>query len=493
MKPVYVFLLMAFAAISQSLFAQTTRQFDSLARHQRWVADVPGYVVAVVAGNKVIYEKNIGVVNTKSGRPVNRFSDFHMASVSKPFAATAILQLCDRGQLDLDSSLVSYLPGFSMKDPRYKKITLYHILTHSSGIPDVTNYEWEKPQTDDQSAMRYAMSFTESNLDFEPGTEFRYSNAAYDILAAVVQHITGQPFEAYLKQHILRPAGMFKSSFLLADIARSNFTGPHQLDQALILSPGKVYPYNRIHAPSSTLHSNLNDMLTWVKLFLQQGSVNGASVLKKDTWKKMITPQRTVNDRYKVCLSWFETEIEGRKVYFHSGGDIGYRTFAGFCPAENAAVVLMGNNDLFDGAEAGFAYFQTLFSGKLPSMPLKPAQLELRKHILKGGLPKVKKVYAGMKAEKRQRYDTSANSILELGGMLFERNYRKQATEVLEWGASLYPADGSWYGHLGDIHAVWKQYDKAKQYYQKALPLLNGDQKKQTEAKISGLPADNQQ
>lgn len=250
---------------------------------------------------------------------------------------------------------------------------------------------------------------------------------------------------------------------------------------------GGRYPYNRPHAPSSTLHSNLNDLLAWVQLCLQEGSLKGNTVLTQATFRKMITPQRNITDRFSVCLSWFETEIEGRKVYFHSGGDIGYRTFVGFCPAENAAVVLMGNNDLFDGAEAGFAYFQTLFSGKIPLLPLKPAQLELRKHILHGGLAKVKVVYQGMKAEKPLRYDTGAAAILELGSLLFGRNHRQSATDVLVWGASLYPQDGSWYGHLGDIHAVWKQYDKARKYYQKAILFMNGEQRKQIEHKLNDL------
>ena len=493
MQPYPLLLAMAVGFISQPLFAQPnvsqpfTRQFDSIARHQQWATDVPGYVVAIVSKEKVIYEKSIGVVSNKTRKPVNRYSDFHMASVSKPFAPTAILQLYDKGKVHLDSTLVSCLPGFSMKDPNYKKITLYHILTHSSGIPDVTDYEWGRPQTDEQSAARYAAGFKESRLDFEPGTEFRYSNAAYDILAAVVRQVTGQTFEDYVKKNILQPVGMLKSSFLLSDISRNNFTQPHQVDTKLLMSPGKVYPYNRIHAPSSTLHSNLADLIGWVRLFLQEGTFNDTVIIKKETWTKMLTPQRTVTDRYKVCLSWFETAIEGRKVYFHSGGDIGYRTFVGFCPSENVAVVLMGNNDLFDGAEAGFTYFQTLFTGKLPVMPLKPAQLELRKHILTGGLSKVKKIYTGMKAERPLRYDMRGRAILELGGMLFERDHRQAATEVLLWGAALHPGDGSWYGHLGDIHAVWKQNDKAKLYYQKAISLMSGDQRKEAEAKLEGL------
>lgn len=493
MQPYPLILAIAVGFISQPLFAQPnvsqslTRQFDSIARHQQWASDVPGYVVVVVSKEKVIYEKTIGVVSNTTRKPVNRYSDFHMASVSKPFAATAILQLYDKGKVHLDSTLASYLPYFSMKDLNYKKITLYHILTHSSGIPDVTDYEWERPQTDDQSGVRYAAGLKESQLDFEPGTEFRYSNAAYDILAAVVQRVTGQTFEEYVKKNILQPVGMLKSSFLLSDISLSNFTEPHQIDGNLLLSPAKVYPYNRIHAPSSTLHSNLNDLIGWARLFLQEGILNDNVIIKKETWTKMLTPQRTVTDRYKVCLSWFEVEIAGRKVYFHSGGDIGYRTFVGFCPSANLAVVLMGNNDLFDGAEAGFMYFETLFTGKVPSLPLKPAQLELRKHVLNGGLPKVKKVYAGMEAERPLRYDTSGGTIVELGGMLFERNHRQAATEVLLWGASLHPGDGSWYGHLGDIHAVWKENDKAKLYYQKAISLMSGEQRKELEAKLEGL------
>jgi len=92
-----------------------------------------------------------------------------------------------------------------------------------------------------------------------------------------------------------------------------------------------------------------------------------------------------------------------------------------------------------------------------------------------------------MKAERPLRYDTSGRAILELGGMLFERDHRQAATEVLLWGAALHPGDGSWYGHLGDIHAVWKQNDKAKLYYQKAISLMSGDQRKEAEAKLEGL------
>jgi CubicO group peptidase (beta-lactamase class C family) len=300
--------------------------------------------------------------NSATGKKVSSHSDFHMASAGKPFVATAILRLSEQGKLNPDSTLCHYLPYFVMKDPGYRKITLRHILTHSSGIPDVGDYEWDRPQFDDQSAERYARTFIDSTLDFAPGTQFKYSNAAFDILAAVIYRVTGKPFETYVRQQILLPIGMRTSSFLFSDIAMENRAAPHGFDEQSRMTPIKVYPYNRIHAPSSTLHSNLDDMLQWVRLYLGKGTYRGTTIIRQKTWELMLTPQRTLAQDYNVCLSWFQTVIEGKKIYFHSGGDIGFGSFAGICPSANIAVVLMGNNQNFDGAEVGFQYFRVMLS-----------------------------------------------------------------------------------------------------------------------------------
>ncbi|MCG2616986.1 beta-lactamase family protein [Terrimonas sp. NA20] len=467
--------------------AALKHRLDSITQNHQWAFDIPGYVAAVIQDGRVIHLRAIGVESTATAKPVTTRSDFHMASVSKPFAATAILHLRDQGKLDLDSPLVYYLPYFRMKEEEYINITLRHILTHSSGIPDVTDYQWDHPQTGDGSAEVYVRSFSDKQLDFSPGSEFRYSNAAYDLLASVIADISGLSFEEYVRKNILLPAGMRSSSFLLADITEEGRAAPHEFDDALQLSPAAVYPYNRIHAPSSTLHANLLDMIQWARIWLNKGTGKDGSVLQASTWEEMLMPQRRVNDEYQVCLSWFETMIEGHKVYFHSGGDTGFRTFVGFAPSENAAVILMGNNDLFDGAQAGFRYFRALFSAAPVAPVVKSIHLELRKLILTSGIISVKERYEREKQSDPLKYDTSSGSILQLAGLLFDHGHRKETTDVLQWGASLYPGDGSWLEHLGDVHAAWQDKQAALMYYRRALVLTGEIQRKSLDEKIRAL------
>jgi CubicO group peptidase (beta-lactamase class C family) len=475
------------AMITYAQSAALKQRLDSITLNLQWAYDIPGYVAAVIQDNRVIHLRAIGVESTATGKPVTTRSDFHMASVSKPFAATAILHLRDQGRLHLDSPLVYYLPYFRMKGEGYTKITLRHILTHSSGIPDVTDYQWDHPQTGEGSAEIYARSFTDQQLDFLPGAEFRYSNAAFDLLAAVVAVVSGLSFEEYVRTNILLPAGMTSSSFLLSDIAVQGRTAPHEFDATLKLSPAAVYPYNRIHAPSSTLHANLIDMIQWARVWLDHGAVKGGSLIKASTWNEMLTPQYRVNDEFQVCLSWFETVIEGRKVYFHSGGDTGFRTFIGFAPSDNTAVILMGNNDLFDGAQAGFRYFRALFSAAPVTLVVKPIHLELRKLILTSGISSVKERYEREKRSNPLRYDTSAGSILQLAGLLFDHGHRKETTGLLQWGASLYPRDASWLEHLGDVHAAWQEKQAALVYYRRALALTGDIHRKPLDEKIKAL------
>jgi CubicO group peptidase (beta-lactamase class C family) len=254
MKCLLTFLL--FHLIVSDIFAQQkyslqllNKTIDSIVLHQQWIADIPGFAVGVIVDNRIVFEKTYGVQSVTSSQRLNIRSDFHMASVSKPFAATAILQLVESGKLNPDSTVAHYLPYFKMKDERYKQVTLYHILTHSSGIPDVTNYEWDKPQSDDSAVERYVKSFTQKDLDFAPGSKFSYSNAAFDILADVIAKASGMSFEQYMRKNIFIPIGMTNSSFLLSDISPKRRTSPHIINHYLLQTVSPVYPYKQDSCP----------------------------------------------------------------------------------------------------------------------------------------------------------------------------------------------------------------------------------------------------
>lgn len=148
---------------------------------------VPGLSVGVVYNKEVIYTKGFGLKNVDTKEPTDENSLFHMASVSKTFVATGIMQLVEKGKINLDECLIEYLPYFKLKDKRYKKITIRQLLCHISGMPDEDDYEWDKPQYDEEALERYVRSISERELMWEPGEKFSYSNIAYEILGMLLK------------------------------------------------------------------------------------------------------------------------------------------------------------------------------------------------------------------------------------------------------------------------------------------------------------------
>jgi CubicO group peptidase (beta-lactamase class C family) len=463
---------------AQQKFTQPVQKsIDAISRSQQWAGEIPGLTVGVIINNKIVFKENYGVQSVETGQPLTSVSDFHMASVSKPFVATAILQLVKQGKLSLDSTIVHYLPYFQMKDARYRQITLYQVLTHSSGIPDVIDYEWNNPQTDSGAAERYVRSFDSLQLDFAPGSKFSYSNAAFDLMADVIAKASGMSFEKYISTNILSPLGMTNSSFLLDEISAGRRTSPHIINDSLSVAVSTIYPYNRIHAPSSTLHSNIDDMLRWANLFLNEGKAGSIDIIDKSTWLNMLKPRLPVQDNFKVCLSWFRTKIGTRTVYFHSGGDLGYGTFIGFVPDAKVAVVLMGNNTLFDPAEFALVLLNSIL---LPSRPVKPVQkpihLLLKNYILKNGIAKTKQVYYRELQQHPRKYLYDASSVGNLGDWLVERKYYQQAVETFLFCTEIEPANAIWKEYVGDTYAALAQKENALKWFKKALAVNRSNQ-----------------
>lgn len=472
-----LFFFLCTAPISFSIHAQEPMlaKIDTLVRNQQWVHDIPGYCVAVIANKQVVYKHSYGVQSLATQAPATLQSDFHMASVSKPFAATAILQLSEKKKLSLDDRLIKYLPDFTMNDARYKDITLHQMLTHTSGIPDVTDYEWHAPQNDDSAVARYVKSFSGASLDFAPGEKFHYSNAAFNLLAAVISRLTGLSFEEYMRRNVFLPAGMTGSSFAFDPIPEQRRTAPHILGGKITQEVSAVYPYNRIHAPSSTLHSNVDDLLKWCMVFLQHGSINGTRIISKKSWQQMTTPQKVAFADTKICISWFQSTIAGHKVYFHSGGDLGYRTFVGFAPEPGVAVVLMGNNELFDGYTNGFAIFRAVLSKDSLQLAHKSVSYRLKDIILPGGVEKVKQLYHDLQKDSAHYYDFSAGAVANLAEWLYDRGHTQPAIDVLRFCIELAPGDFHWYEYIGDVYRAWNKPGEAVGWYEKALAIAPGE------------------
>jgi CubicO group peptidase (beta-lactamase class C family) len=305
---------------------------------------VPGLAIGVVKNGKLIYAKGFGVSKLGADAPVTSRSLFHMASVTKTFVATAVMQLVEQGKIDLDAPVTKYLPYFKLDDDRYRQIKIRQMLSHTSGIPDVTDYHWDKPEYDAGALERFTRSFANQKLIFSPGEKFAYSNAAYEMLGDVIAKVSGESFEDYVQHNILTTLGMKDSTLLVREANPQLLTTPH-VEQGGQVLVSKIFPYNRAHAPSSTLYSSIEDMSRWAIANINHGELDGKRILKRETAESMWQP---VADAFslKEATAWFITDLQGHRLVLHSGGDTGFESMLILAPDDSVAIIGMTNSQL---------------------------------------------------------------------------------------------------------------------------------------------------
>lgn len=302
---------------------------------------IPGLTAAVVRNGSVIYAGAHGVPKLGDAATLTPQHVFHFASVSKPFVATAVMQLVEQGKLGLDDRVTKVLPYFRLADERYRDITIRQVLTHTSGMPDVEDYEWGKPQFDEGAAERYVRGMASERLLSEPGRTWRYSNMAVDALGDVIAKASGNSFEAYVQANILEPLGMARTSFVYPQIPEALRTTGHVGRVARV---SDVYPYNRRHAPSSTLNSNVVDMTRWMLANLNRGALDGRRILRATSYDLLWGPTiKTTVDGAQIGLSWFLGEHAGHRTVFHAGGDTGFRSYILLMPDDGIGIVVVSN------------------------------------------------------------------------------------------------------------------------------------------------------
>lgn len=346
-------------AQGQTAVSSWEKDLDSLIEKGMDEYHVPGLAVGIVLNGNLIYARGFGHATLGAPSAVTPDTLFHMASVTKPFVATAIMQLVEQGKIALDDPVTKHLPYFRLDDPRYRLITIRQLLNHTSGMPDVKDYEWNKPQDDEGALERYVRGLKGEKLLWDPGSRFAYSNIGFEILGDVIAKVSGMSFEDDVERQILRPVGMSSSTLRLkqADTKRlaNGYTNDPSASQgASALVPVAAYPYNRPHNPSSGLLSSVNDMARWAIVNLNRGELDGKRILKSSTYDLMWKPSAEVEfcrggpcrkPGSSVGFSWFLEEKNGLFIVSHGGGDDGFISAFVLVPSRKFAFVMMTNSD----------------------------------------------------------------------------------------------------------------------------------------------------
>jgi CubicO group peptidase (beta-lactamase class C family) len=415
------------------------KELDSVLQEiiARW--GIPGMAVGIAHGDEIIYAKGFGVQSLETKIPVTADSIFCTASVSKCFVATAVMQLAERGQINLDASLVQYVPYFQMDDERHRQILIRQILSHTSGMPDMDESEYDElvahPEWDDGAAERYTRSLVNKKLIANPGERFAYSNIAYNVLGDVIAKVSGKSFEDYMREQILVPAGMPNSTFLLADVPLDRLAVPHLRSPEMKVN--SIYPYHRADAPASFLHSTVLDMCRWGITNLQR------SLLPSASYDLMWTPvadwgYSRPSMYEEIGLGWTLGHYKDVRTVSHGGMGFGWTDFLLILPEQNYAAVVLCNEESFARTRTIRAVADAIL-GNIPQANAVSWMVPISQSLAEGGIQAAYARYAELKASGTDEFYFDEDDLLNLSIQLVSAGNMEKAIEVLGLNIHAYP------------------------------------------------------
>ena len=382
-----------------------------------------GLAIAVTNGDEIIYARNFGYENIELGIEADFNTLFHIASLSKPFTAVAALKLIQQGKLNLEDKIVNLIPEFKMKGNEFEKITVKHLLTHSSGIPrHVSANDWLNPKPLDAN-LEFAQQF---ELDFEPNSQFSYSNSAFDILGIVISRASGMSFTNYVRKHVLEPCGMTNSIYdkPLA-ILPKKWAVPYSY--GLETQEWTPYPHADNYAPSSGLQTTLLDMCKWGIMH----SKKGLNVLNSNHFELLTMPHYDTPWGEKIGLSWFLQSYLDRPIIMHSGQDTGFESIQYIYPESEISIVVMANRDFSRTGRIINAISECLFH-QTPKLYRISAIYKFSEAYNQFGIEKAKHILEELKKDTSDIYYVNNYDILTTGAVLENGKSWNEAKLVLE-------------------------------------------------------------
>ena len=317
--------------------------------------DIPGAVVSVVKDGQVVTTRGYGWADTgiSGGRPVAvdpQKSLFRVASVSKIPTSIAAMQLVEQGKVDLDADISAYL-DFEIERRFDEPLTLRHLLTHSAGFEEQISLT---PGTDLEAYVK-----TDPPVQvFAPGTTPGYSNYGMALAGYIVQRVSGQPFEAYVREHVLEPAGMTSSTY--------EQPLPEGLTGSLgpgYTSTGEEVPFELMgDFPAGSLTVSAPDFAAFMNAQLSRSP----KLLREETWEQMWSPglgEDKLGNRAKageMGLGYFDLSRHGRRVVGHGGDNQGWHSQFELYPEEKTGIFISYNGD---GNESSMTLREDLAQG----------------------------------------------------------------------------------------------------------------------------------
>jgi CubicO group peptidase (beta-lactamase class C family) len=318
---------------------------DTFFAEQMETLHIPGVTFIFVQGGEVVYARGYGYANLETVTSITVDSSVvRIGSISKPFVASAVMQLVEQGKLDLHTDINQYLTAFQLENTFPKPVTLAHLLTHTGGFLDPPYVTYIDPQE-----VQPLGPFLAANMPsptYLPGEVFNYSNYGYALAALIVEEVSDIPFDQYVEQNIFIPLKMTHSSYLLAPpLPEHMVTGYQYRDGEQIPQP---IDYDDDY-PGGSIVSTAEDMSHFMLAHLGDGCYQGGCILKASTLAEMHQRQaETPYEGQNVTFGFVEGIQNGQRLLGHSGAIRGFGNSLDMLPEYNAGYFFSFNEECLD-------------------------------------------------------------------------------------------------------------------------------------------------
>jgi CubicO group peptidase (beta-lactamase class C family) len=394
--------------------------------------------ILVARNGKVVYRNAFG--EAAGSREKNTpTTPSNLASVSKAFTAMAVMMLAEQGRLSYDDPISKHLPELATVTG---EMTVRHLLTNTSGIPDVGDLGIDRPRLT-ESEMLDAVIKQHAAFD-RPGLKYRYSNTGYMLLAMIVERAAKQPFDVFLRERIFKPVGM-SSTYLPDDSSTAGHTK----------GEGGIY-------------STVDDLLKWDQALYTD------RLVKPATLAEAFTPATVREGVTTYGFGWNITESEADPYVWHTGNTANFRAFIGRRLKERLSVIILtnaGNSRRIEIADA----IMNILRGRPYAPPKLAIAAKLVEAIDARGIDVGLKLYDSLLATSPAIYDFAESELNSVGYQLLAQNRSPDAIRIFELNTVRYPASSNAFDSLGEAYHRGGKKDLAIKAYRKAVELDPGN------------------
>jgi CubicO group peptidase (beta-lactamase class C family)/D-alanyl-D-alanine dipeptidase len=323
-----------YAAIVQTLKPFVEREMSE--------KEIPGLSIAIIDDQQIVWAEGFGMADPHARKPATAATVYRIGSVSKLFTDIAIMQLVERGELNLDAPVTDYLPDFKPRNPFGTPITLRQLMSHRSGLlrePPVGHYF----ETSQPSLAATVRSLNDTEVVFAPNTHTKYSNAAIAVVGYLLEARNRQPFAKYLKSSVLDPMGLTHSSFEPDPTVISNLAKAEMWTYDGLTFDAPTFQLGM--APAGSMYSTVTDLGHFLSVLMAHGQTDRGVLLRPTTIEQMWSPQFPNQGGRVFGLGFIVRSVDGHRLVGHGGAIYGFATTLDLLPDDKVGVVVTATKD----------------------------------------------------------------------------------------------------------------------------------------------------